>query len=755
LAKSVAGGAGKLFFGGTLPSANYGTETVGMTKGNVVKLCASAARSLRLPKDMSHNPIAWSILSSGATLYPAAHLNALPAIRYARELWLATDTKLATSDTIPLNKLRAAFQEELEWLDAAPRTHCQMTSSPVALAIQSFRNAGFKVVDFVTLVTPEGLESNLLLGSPALLAQHMHEGWMRTRVNAKVASKLDGLTGNSAEAIRRTGLWLEPARKLFHSKARYALSFREKRCLLKFVSRSYVTGSTLCKWGFATLGTCPHPGCGQLDTVYHRIFTCPFFGEERRTLVPRHVLAKALAAGPSSLLFNCGWVEVPCDVVTQAQADGTMYSFFVGPDESEAVGPVPFSPLLPIYGDGSGLRPGHPIVARAGFSISQFDERGNHLVTARSPVPSFLPQNAAVAERLCIVAANQVLDSPLQAPYKGDCKPALKMIDDPLVSRAPSAPWASLAREVVACGCKVNSSAWVKAHRSVADANSEADRIDILCNAHVDRHAKDAALTVPISQSELTAYGNIFKGTSTILRAAARMLALWPPNKQLYGTLPRCRPVLAKAKSNLQPHKFVWNGKCWVCTFCLRRKFSARAAIDSISCGAITPAIAKVLAQPMGHRLLLVSTATDALLCFCSRCGYHGTSMLRRLAEQCQGPKVPRPTSLNRLFAVPPVHPLSREPVRRPYHANSMDFKFMPLLAPHAPSNSVPTSPSAPSFIAPCPVEGGFDDPFWQGFEEFDGDELGEDFVFGIDGDVEHDLSLGGVTGWHTMADHV
>ena len=93
-----------------------------------------------------------------------------------------------------------------------------------------------------------------------------------------------------------------------------------------------------------------------------------------------------------------------------------------------------------------------------------------------------------------------------------------------------------------------------------------------MCNAHVDCHAKDAANAVPISQSELAAYVRAFKGTSSILRASAKMLALWPASKQLYGTLPRSRAYVPTAKATLLPNNFVWNGKCWVCTHCLRHK---------------------------------------------------------------------------------------------------------------------------------------------------------------------------------------
>jgi len=119
LAKAVDSmpGASRIFYGGTMPAATFGAETVGMPKAPIRALGAAAASSLKMPRRMTHSPIAWAILAKGSTRNPEATVLAMPLLRYAREWWLATDPAYRTHDTLTLPSLVNAFEKEKEWLD--------------------------------------------------------------------------------------------------------------------------------------------------------------------------------------------------------------------------------------------------------------------------------------------------------------------------------------------------------------------------------------------------------------------------------------------------------------------------------------------------------------------------------------------------------------------------------------------------------------------------------------------------------------
>jgi len=234
LANAASLSAGRLFFGGLLPAANFGAEVVGMTTVNAKALTSAAADSLLMPRKLKHNPIAWKLVGRKSTVMPMASINAMPALRYSREVWETSDKAYRRSDTITLPSLVSSFNAEMAWLDASHRTHRQCACSPLALAISSFRAAGLSVVDPLTLDCPKLGQIKLLQAPPKVVHKLLVDGYLDKRMSSKVHSSLEGRDSPEAFAIRQGGLWLDPCLKLLHSKAKFALSPKEKRCLLKF-----------------------------------------------------------------------------------------------------------------------------------------------------------------------------------------------------------------------------------------------------------------------------------------------------------------------------------------------------------------------------------------------------------------------------------------------------------------------------------------------------------------------------------------
>ena len=68
---------------------------------------------------------------------------------------------------------------------------------------------------------------------------------------------------------------------------------------MRVFAGGYVTGATLCKWGYATRGECVH--CGVDDTLEHRVLWCPFVDEVDRM---RYLTEPVLRKARDDLLFR-------------------------------------------------------------------------------------------------------------------------------------------------------------------------------------------------------------------------------------------------------------------------------------------------------------------------------------------------------------------------------------------------------------------------------------------------------------------
>ena len=664
-AVNTSKGASVLFFGGTLPAANFGAETVGMPKGAIKSLVSAAASSLKMARRLTHSPIAWAVITSKKLRNPEASILAMPVLRYAREWWLATDKDYVTHDTLSPPKLVSAFVSEIKWLCEQHRTHSQMMCSPLAIAIKAADELGMSFNDPVNLTSCVEGDINILQGSPALLENACHDAYHYKKVKDKVKSIAEascGGCGGELDAILQHGLWLEPIKQLYHSKARYSLNFKQRRCLLKFVSRVYVTSVDFAKWGYACDGCCPF--CGSLDTIHHRIYTCPQFAGERAELLSKKLVDDAVKAGDKSLLYTSGWATVPHDIVTVHQPHNFQPLFFLDGLPCE---PFEFDIDLPVYGDGSGLRPAQIHVARAGFAIAQFRSDGTIYKLITCTVPGTFPQTAACAERLAVFFANRYMPGVSVEPYVGDCTSALKLLSDPILAKSPAALWAQLAREMqVEDGLKMRHSRWVKSHQTVSDGMKQQLKRDILCNAAVDEHAKAAAAQFKLPDSDVAAYSRYLCTVKRALRAAAVMLALWPSSLDMHGKLERAANMRISTPTYKQPHSFVWNGKGWTCVKCLRRKGTSSSAIDAVGCVSVPDALVELLAEPRGHAILGSATDDGVPLFFCTKCGAYTQGRVGNLAKVCvPRTKKSQSPSLHYLLHHS-KHPVHQGPIDRP-----------------------------------------------------------------------------------------
>ena len=65
----------------------------------------------------------------------------------------------------------------------------------------------------------------------------------------------------------------------------------------------------MAKRGFATTGVCPF--CGEVDSVFHRIWRCVSRSRLREEIFGQELIARAIAGGDGYLLFSRGLVSAP------------------------------------------------------------------------------------------------------------------------------------------------------------------------------------------------------------------------------------------------------------------------------------------------------------------------------------------------------------------------------------------------------------------------------------------------------------
>ena len=77
-----------------------------------------------------------------------------------------------------------------------------------------------------------------------------------------------------------------------------------------------LTRDKLNSWGYNISRICEH--CGDIDTVWHRAWLCPF-GQQARSAAPSGLVAKAVTAGQYDVRFSKAWFAQP--VLTGAPAE--------------------------------------------------------------------------------------------------------------------------------------------------------------------------------------------------------------------------------------------------------------------------------------------------------------------------------------------------------------------------------------------------------------------------------------------------
>lgn len=249
----------------------------------------------------------------------------------------------------------------------------------------------------------------------------------------------------------------------------------------------------------------------------------------------------------------------------------------------------------------------------------------------------------------------------------GDCAGVVSIAENWELGLGGKSTWAGLWKDVVethqrATGLRGGPRILkTKAHRTIDQALAENDLEAFYGNRAVDGIAKKCAEDSLAPKTELWSFDATAKQVCTILRGAARVLALWPDAESLFGTLERRATVRrANARAAVEKHGWYWCDGLWRCRYCFATRAEGRDLRAAPHCGVTAVGTMRALAQrhETQHRIWLSRPAdgTGALVAVCVACGCYAERLCRQLQRSCE-PKAEPTDALRRFTGTPAFHP--------------------------------------------------------------------------------------------------
>ena len=384
--------------------------------------------------------------------------------------------------------------------------------------------------------------------------------------------------------------------------------------------------------------------CGkQEDTIHHRLWRCdhpPVKAARERAATPA-VIAAAVAAGPSSALFNRGLFPHP-ETDWPDAAEGTCHQFRQHGLVDEACDD--FTMQGDVFVDGSCDQ--HPIkdLRRAGWGGATLGADGKVNREVRGCVPRCYPQSSQAGEYVALPAVGRRLTGP--STIASDCANVVRdwnapaEIDNPNHRKAYSVIITGSKGEE---GCPfITEVRWVKAHQSVAGAKlrgGEAGATEARSNDAADKAANGGRLRhEQPSARQAEKVKKLYWHSTVACRVAGAVLPFWPRlqrSKVWKRPAAKQRGVTEGAPDESQRHTWACGGGKWHCTKCLqsskgherptRRERELCPGRDDFICER---------AGGLGH-VLWETTCEAVPLFLCSACGSWMEQKSRLLGEKC------------------------------------------------------------------------------------------------------------------------
>ena len=274
----------------------------------------------------------------------------------------------------------------------------------------SLARIGWKMTNFVTLVSDFGEDTQLTMIPPALLKKFLRAAVYRQLERESCAkyglsSSCDRLCYDIVRNQLRSKRWSAKAKGSIRSLTCDALWTHSRA-----IQAGYQLADDRCDM------------CGQLgDTPFHRLWRCPCFDSVRSELIDQYILDAAAAADPTDplteMLYCRGLFPHPGDVFPRpAGEDSGIQARHVWheppPDDGDFRGPV--------FIDGSCHR--HQIVelSRAAYGVSLLDDSGHERCTIYAPVFAPFLQTPQCGEFAALARAGVEVTGP--SDIYSDCK---------------------------------------------------------------------------------------------------------------------------------------------------------------------------------------------------------------------------------------------------------------------------------------------------------------------------------------------
>ena len=244
------------------------------------------------------------------------------------------------------------------------------------------------------VVDDKEMEIDLTLASTRLLRWHLQQS-SRRQLEAQVSKQM-----------QQRG-WQDTGKALSSAAVRLILAEKQHSNSRKGIARSLALGSwwTMGRWNRAGYQVSDHcPMCRQAgDTMWHRLWQCPATKDLRSRPGMSTVVARALAAGPSSAIYSTGLVPNP-----DATAPGPSIEHL-----GDQIGQEPpWDPQLgELFWDGSASTWAIEGCNRAAWAVVQMrpgDQAPTR--TVKGVVPHCYPQSAQAAET-CALWASTILQA--------------------------------------------------------------------------------------------------------------------------------------------------------------------------------------------------------------------------------------------------------------------------------------------------------------------------------------------------------
>lgn len=583
-------------------------------------------------------------------------------VRYAKEVWLASDTQLFHPKVIPCGQLYSGMLKVLNQQKKRPRR-----TGPLSNLLRCLAILEWDMKDPIRLIDHNGEELNLTIGSPELLKERLHEAATELHyheVVKRIAKKNFGAK-QVFDDFRVNGPDLDELRKIVNS-PKYP--YQTRRAIAQVAAGSYIVADTLIRNAVRIAPTCPF--CkGPTDSIMHRITDCSPLRQLREECIPDNIRAWLREGGRQSILaLTCiGTNPIPHNKAVE-KYDHRLWKEMSENGEIIVSDTAPArEPFFPrdegdVFLDGSCKNPRSKNAARAGWACVQVDERGNFVRSMSGTVHHGIKQ-AAVTGEYCGIA-HAMANVEQGTVLLGDCLGVVQNFHKGYVHAAgPKKKYGNFWREIhqrFGNWTDYASLLKVKAHVDKSTLEDEGEIYLATGNELADLEAKEAVDRHRCGPTDLERAAFHQAWTKDVAVAIGTFLGKLPPTRELYETLPeeqierdqpqqhhrheedpeeqRPEPITAPADFSNIPmqHSWVQVGSKWKCRTCMRQ--SAQQESCRVPCGLIPPSLKAAVTSEFGHKLMTARTAhTDIWCMWCAVCGGWASGRAFVLKRPCEG----------------------------------------------------------------------------------------------------------------------